>query len=276
MTAPYHRRSRKWIVTIAGHLVALLMFFPILWMFLTAFKAEIDAFTIPPQLFFEPTLRSFGDVFARGDYAVFAQNSLIAALGSTALALLIAIPAAYRLAFFPTARTQFTLLWMISTKMMPAVGVLLPMYLFFQWLGLIDQIVGLLVIYTMMNLPLAVWMLYTYFREIPYEMLEAARVDGAGVGSELRHILIPTAMPGVASTALLCTILAWNESFWSLQLMNVQGATLATFISSFKAAEGMFWAKMSAASILAIGPIIVIGWLAQKQLVRGLTFGAVK
>jgi sorbitol/mannitol transport system permease protein len=121
-----------------------------------------------------------------------------------------------------------------------------------------------------------VWMLYTYFKEIPYEMLEAARVDGASVMSELRHILIPTAMPGVASTALLCTILAWNESFWSLQLMNVQGATLATFISSFKAAEGMFWAKMSAASVLAIGPIIVIGWLAQKQLVRGLTFGAVK
>jgi sorbitol/mannitol transport system permease protein len=276
MTAPHHSRARRWIITVVGHLVALLMFFPILWMVLTAFKAEIDAFTTPPELVFEPTLRSFRDVFARGDYGTFALNSIIAAVGSTAIALVVAIPAAYRLAFFPTARTQFTLLWMISTKMMPAVGVLLPVYIFFQWTGLLDQVVGLMMIYTLMNLPLAVWMLYTYFREIPYEMLEAARVDGAGLGSELRHILIPTAMPGVASTALLCTILAWNESFWSLQLMNVQGATLATFISSFKAAEGMFWAKMSAASVLAIGPIIAIGWLAQKQLVRGLTFGAVK
>lgn len=268
--------SRRAWYAVLGHGSAFLIFFPILWMVLTAFKQEIDAFSAPPRLLVEPTLNSFRDVFARGNYALFAMNSVISAVGSTILCLLLAVPAAYRMAFFPTRRTNGTLLWMISTKMMPAVGVVIPIYLIFRDLGLLDRVVGLMLIYFLMNLPLAVWMLYTYFKEIPHEMLEAARVDGAGIYEELRFILLPAAVPGVASTALLCTILAWNEAFWSLQLTSVQGATLAVFIASFKAAEGMFWAKMSAASLLAIGPIIIMGWLAQKQLVRGLTFGAVK
>lgn len=265
-----------WRDALIGHALAFLMFFPILWMALTAFKTEIDAFTTPPVLFFWPTLSSFMDVFARGSYAKFASNSLISALGSTILCLVVAVPAAYQMAFFPTKRTNATLLWMLSTKMMPAVGVVIPIYLIFQYLDLLDRIVGLTLIYFLMNLPLAVWMLFTYFKEIPGEMLEAARVDGAGVIEELRYILLPAAVPGIGSTALLCTILAWNESFWSLQLTASEAATLPVFIASFKAAEGMFWAKMSGASLLAIAPIVVLGWLAQRHLVRGLTFGAVK
>lgn len=266
----------RWGLAIVGHGLALVMFFPILWMALTAFKTEINAFAAPPVFLFEPTLSSFQDVFARGNYAKFAFNSIVSALGSTILCLIFAVPAAYQMAFFPTKRTNSTLLWMISTKMMPAVGVVIPIYLIFKWLGLLDRIVGLTLIYFLMNLPLAVWMLFTYFKEIPGEMLEASRVDGAGTLEELRYVLLPAAVPGVASTALLCTILAWNETFWSLQLTAIDAATLGVFIASFKAAEGMFWAKMSGASLLAIGPIIVMGWAAQKQLVRGLTFGAVK
>jgi sorbitol/mannitol transport system permease protein len=267
---------RRLALAVLAHSVAFLMFFPLLWMTLTAFKHEIDAFTIPPVVFFEPTLSSFAEVFQRGNYARFASNSVISAFGSTAIALALGIPAAYQMAFFPTARTNFTLLWMISTKMLPPVGVVIPIFLILQWLGLLDRILGLTLVFAMMNLPLVVWMLYTYFKEIPKEMLEAARVDGAGTWGEIRHVLLPASVPGVASTALLCTILAWNESFWSLNLTASNAATLAVFISSFKAAEGMFWAKMSGASLLAIGPIVVLGWMAQRQLVRGLTFGAIR
>ncbi|HEX2527960.1 MAG TPA: carbohydrate ABC transporter permease [Geminicoccus sp.] len=263
-------------IAILGHGLALLMFFPILWMGLTAFKTEIDAFSMPPVFIFEPTLSSLNDVFSRGSYSKFVTNSIIASLGSTALCLLFAIPAAYQMSFYPSKRTNGTLLWMISTKMMPAVGVIMPIYLIFQWLGLLDRILGLILIFFLMNLPLAVWMLYTYFKEIPHEMLEAARVDGAGILEELRFILLPASIPGIASTALLMIILCWNESFWSLQLTASDAAPLTVFIASFKAAEGMFWAKMSGASILAIGPIVVLGWLMQRHLVRGLTFGAVK
>ncbi|WP_027132465.1 carbohydrate ABC transporter permease [Geminicoccus roseus] len=259
-----------------GHGLAFVMFFPILWMLLTSFKTEIDAFSMPPVLFYEPTLSSLNDVFARGSYSKFVTNSVITALGSTILCLLFAVPAAYQMSFHPSKRTNGTLLWMISTKMMPAVGVIMPIYLTFQYLGLLDTLLGLTLIFFLMNLPLAVWMLYTYFKEIPGEILEAARVDGAGVVEELRFILLPASIPGIASTALLCTILAWNESFWSLQLTAVDAAPLTVFIASFKAAEGMFWAKMSGASMLAIGPIVVLGWMLQRHLVRGLTFGAVK
>ena len=259
-----------------GHGLALVMFFPILWMLITAFKTEINAFTIPPVLFFKPTLSSLYEVFSRGSYSKFVTNSIVSAVGSTILCLAFAVPAAYQMAFYPSKRTNATLLWMISTKMMPAVGVVIPIYLIFKAVGLLDNIIGLVLIFFLMNLPLAVWMLFTYFKEIPGEILEAARVDGAGIFEELRFILLPAAVPGIASTALLCTILSWNESFWSLQLTAAEAAPLTVFIASFKAAEGMFWAKMSGASMLAIGPIVVLGWMLQKHLVRGLTFGAVK
>jgi sorbitol/mannitol transport system permease protein len=180
------------------------------------------------------------------------------------------------MAFFPTRRTQSTLLWMLSTKMMPAVGVLLPVYLLFKSAGLLDSVWGLIFIYTLMNLPIAVWMSYTYFCEIPGAILEAARVDGAGVLGELWHVLAPMALPGISSTALLLIVLSWNEAFWSLNLTSSHAAPLTVFIASYSSPEGLFWAKLSAASLLAVAPIMVMGWLTQKQLVSGLTFGAVK
>ena len=189
---------------------------------------------------------------------------------------LIAVPAAYAMAFFPTERTRGTLLWMLSTKMMPAVAVLVPIYLIFLRTGLMDTRIGLTVLLMLINLPIVVWMLYTYFREIPGEILEAARMDGASLRDEILYVLTPMAIPGIASTLLLNIILAWNEAFWTIQLTTTNAAPLSAFIASFSSPEGLFWAKLSAASTLAIAPILVFGWMSQRQLVRGLTFGAVK
>lgn len=270
-----HSRQKLWTTALAWF-IALLIFFPIFWMALTSFKTETEAIATPPSLFFVPTLENFTEVFARSNYARFVWNSIAVSFGSTLLALAFAIPAAYAMAFFPTKRTPSTLLWMLSTKMMPPVGVLIPMYLLFKNLGLLDTVTGLLIIYTLINLPIVIWMLYTYFKDVPGEILEAGRVDGAKPMQELFLLLLPLAVPGIASTGLLSVILSWNEAFWSLNLTSSQGAPLTAFIASFSSPQGLFWAKLSAASLMAIAPILVVGWASQRQLVSGLTFGAVK
>jgi sorbitol/mannitol transport system permease protein len=268
------KERSKWLWGIFAWLVAIAIFFPIFWMAITAFKTEKGAYS--PDLFFVPTLESFNDVFARSDYFAYALNSILISIGSTILCFIIAVPAAYKMCFFPTQKTQDTLLWMLSTKMMPAVGVLLPIYVIFKTFQLLDSVPGLIIIYTLMNLPIAVWMAYTYFSEIPGAILEAGRIDGASIWEELWYLLRPMALPGLSSTGLLLVIFAWNEAFWSLNLTSANAAPLTVFIAGYSSPEGLFWAKLSAASLLAVAPIMVLGWLTQKQLVRGLTFGAVK
>jgi sorbitol/mannitol transport system permease protein len=167
-------------------------------------------------------------------------------------------------------------MWMLSTKMMPAVGVLVPIYLMFRDWGLLDTRTGLVIVLCLMNLPIVIWMLFTYFKEIPKDSLEAARMDGATLGGEILYVLTPMAVPGIASTLLLNVILAWNEAFWTLNLTAAKAAPLTAFIAAYSGPEGLFYAKLSAASTLAIAPILILGWFSQKQLVRGLTFGAVK
>ena len=262
------------LTAIAGWGVAVLLFFPIGWMILTSFKSENAA--INPSLIFTPTLAAYGEVLARADYLRFALNSVAVSVGGTVLALLFAIPAAYAMAFHPTARTRGTLLWMLSTKMLPPVGVLVPIYLLFRTAGLLDTRTGLIILYALMNLPIIVWMLFTFYKEVPNDILEAGRMDGAKTLAELWHLLLPLTLPGVASTALLSLILCWNEAFWSLNLTSAAAAPLIAFIASFSSPEGLFFAKLSAASTMAVAPILVFGWFSQKQLVRGLTFGAVK
>lgn len=260
--------------TATGWLVALVMAFPILWMALTAFKTELDAVSPTPLLFFTPTLENFAEMQQRVDYLAHAWNSIVVALGSTILALLIATPAAYSMAFFPTRRVRGILLWMLSTKFMPAVGVLVPIYLLLVGAGLLDTRTGLLLIMLLSNLPLVVWMLYSYFKEIPFEIVEMARVDGALPLQQLRFLLLPLAASGMASAALLAIILSWNESFWCINVTAVNAGTLAVAIASFSNPEGFFWAKLSAASLASVAPIMVFGWLVQRQLARAITFGA--
>ena len=264
------------IRSVAAWAITLLIFFPLFWLFLTSFKTELQAISVPPQLIFTPTLENFTEVQERSDYLLYAKNSLITSVLSTVLGLLIAAPAAYSMAFFRTRKTRDLLLWMLSTKMMPAVGALVPVYVMAQSSGLLDTLTGLTIVFTMSNLPIMVWMLYSYFKDIPPDILEAARMDGAGIWNEFRYVILPLGMGGLASTGLLCLVLSWNEAFWSLNLSAAKAGTLAALIASYSSPEGLFWAKLSAASLLAIAPIIVFGWFSQKQLVQGLTFGAVK
>jgi len=263
-------------LTIVGWSIAAWMFFPILWMFMTGFKSEIAAVATPPKFIFMPTLESYHEVFARANYWHFAINSFVISIGGTAIALLFSVPCAYAMAFMPTKRTRGTLLWMLSTKMLPPVGVLVPIYILARNSGLLDTRTGLIIVYVLMNLPITVWMLFTFFKEVPKEILEAGRMDGATRLGELYHVLLPLSLPGVASTALLSLILSWNESFWSLNLTSSNAAPLTAFIASFSSPQGLFFGKLSAASTLAVAPILLFGWFSQKQLVRGLTFGAVK
>ena len=268
---------RKLINTGLAWAIGVLIFFPILWTILTSFKTEAQAIASPPLfLNFDWTLENYGVVMERSNYARFLWNSILIAGGSTILGLIVAVPAAWSMAFVPSRRTKDILLWMLSTKMLPAVGVLYPIYLLFIQLGLLDSRAGLVIVMMLINLPIIVWMLYTYFREIPVEILEAARMDGATLREEVLYILTPMAIPGIASTMLLNFILAWNEAFWTLNLTAVNAAPLTAFIASYSSPEGLFFAKLSAASTMAIAPILILGWFSQKQLVRGLTFGAVK
>lgn len=262
--------------TLGAWAITLILFFPLGWLFLTAFKTELQAIHVPPLFVFEPTMDNFSEVQRRSDYLLYARNSLITSLGSTLLGLLIAAPAAYSMAFFRTKRTRDILMWMLSTKMMPAVGALMPIYVLAQASGLLDSLTALTVVFTLSNLPIMVWMLYTNYKDIPPEILEAARMDGAGIWKEFRYVVLPLSVGGLASTGLLCLVLSWNEAFWALNLVSAKAGTLATLISQYSSPEGLFWAKLSAASLMAIAPIVVFGWFSQKQLVQGLTFGAVK
>jgi sorbitol/mannitol transport system permease protein len=268
---------RRVVSTAAAWIVGFLIFFPILWMVLASFKTEVEAFSTPPKfLFFDWTLENYGIVQERSNYLRFAGNSIILSVGSTVLALFIAVPSAWAMAFAPGKRTKDLLMWMLSTKMMPAVGALIPIYLLFRDFGLLDSRWGMTLVLLLINLPIVVWMLFTYFKEIPGEILEAARMDGATLWREIVFVLAPMAVPGIASTLLLNVILAWNEAFWTLNLTTSNAAPLTAFIASYSSPEGLFWAKLSAASTMAIAPILVLGWFSQRQLVRGLTFGAVK
>ncbi|MBV8703357.1 MAG: carbohydrate ABC transporter permease [Acetobacteraceae bacterium] len=266
----------NWTAGVIAWIVALVMFFPIFWMVLASFKTEVVAVATPPRLFFSPTLENYREIFDRVNYLAFAWNSVAISVAATVVTLALAVPAAFAMAFYPTARTRGTLLWMLSTKMLPAVGVLMPIYLIVRSADLLDTRTALIIIYMLSNLPIAVWMLFTFFRETPKDIIEASRIDGANVTQAIVHVLLPLVAPGIASTALLSIILCWNEAFWSLNLTAHEAAPLTAFIASFSAPQGLFWAKLSAASTLAIAPILVFGWISQRQLVRGLTFGAVK
>jgi len=262
--------------TLIAWLLTLLLFFPLAWLIMTAFKTELQAIAVPPLLWFTPTLDNFREVQERSDYLLYARNSLITSVVSTVIGLLIAAPAAYSMAFFKGRHTKNILMWMLSTKMMPAVGALVPIYVLAQQAGLLDTRTSLIIIFMLSNLPIMVWMLYSHFKDIPHEILEAARMDGANLWQEFYRVTMPLALGGLASTGLLCLVLSWNEAFWSLNLSSAKAGTLATLIASYSSPEGLFWAKLSAASLMAIAPIVVFGWFSQKQLVQGLTFGAVK
>jgi sorbitol/mannitol transport system permease protein len=255
--------------------IALFVFFPILWTVLTGFKSEAAAAEIPPVLFFQATLDNYRTVFD-ANYLSFFKNTVLLATGSTLLAMLVGLPAAYSLAFYPSKHTPKVLSWVLSTKMLPAVGALIPLIVIYKQVGLFDSRIGMILLYGALNLPLVIWMMRSFFADLPREILEAAIVDGARFHQIMTRIVIPLSAPGLAATALLSLIFSWNEFLLAVNLTSANAGTLPVFISGFMTSEGLFWAKMSAASTLAVAPVILAGWLAQRSLVRGLTFGAVK
>ena len=322
--------GRRIGVTVLAWAVAFVIFFPILWTFLTSFKTELDAFAIPPKfLFFHWTLENYVEVQNRSNYLLFAYNSIVLSIGANVVGLIIAVPAAWSMAFAPTLAPTRADAHLYAIILAPSrrgvilfvvgdarydgrvyarscrrgvagrlldhhaahhrradvdavdqddarrrrAGADLPVV---PRLHLLDSRFGVGLMLLLMNLPILIWMLYTYFKEIPVDILEAARMDGASLLNEIIHVLTPMAVPGIASTMLLAIILSWNEAFWTLNLTSHDAAPLTAFIASYSAPEGLFWAKLSAASTLAIAPILILGWFSQKQLVRGLTFGAVK
>ncbi|MEO0486012.1 MAG: carbohydrate ABC transporter permease [Pseudomonadota bacterium] len=268
-TGQVSRATLAWIV-------GLLFFFPIFWMVLTSFKTDADAVKPEFLFFFTPTLENYLNMTENYDYWRFARNSVITAVFATVFALAVGIPCAYAMAFNPSRGTKDVLMWMLSTKMLPAAAVLYPMTFLTKSMGLFDTHFLIIVVLMLINLPIVVWMLFTYFKEIPKEIIEAGQMDGVNTWGEIKEILIPLAWGGIASTALLCFIFCWNEAYWTVRLTTTDAATLSKLIEGNRAPEGLFFGRLSAVSTAAVGPIVVLGWFCQKQLVAGLTFGAVK
>jgi sorbitol/mannitol transport system permease protein len=263
------------LLTAFTYLVAFAFFFPLLWTVLTAFKTEADAAAQPPVFLFHATLANFHTALS-GSYFSFFKNSMILSIGSTLLAMALGLPAAYSLAFHATKRTPAVLSWVLSTKMLPLVAAVVPLLVIYKRVGLFDSRLGMILLYGAFNLPLVIWMMRSFFADLPKEILEAGTVDGAGVGRIMRSLVLPLTVPGLAATALLSLIFTWNEFLLAVNLTGAKSGTLPVYISGFMTSEGLFWAKMSAASTIAVAPVVLAGWLAQRSLVRGLTFGAVK
>jgi len=279
MSTPVMNKKKKFgsgtIWTVVAWIVGLGFFFPVLWMVLTGFKQEADAYSDPPKLFFAPTLDQYRAVLSSG-IGTALLNSAFATIISTALVLLLGIPAAFALSLRPVKKTKDVLFFFISTKMLPVVAVIVPLYVIVGDIGMLDNIWALIVLYTAMNLPIAVWMMRSFFLEVPSELLEAASMDGASLWTSVREVILPLVSPGIAATALICTIFSWNEFFFAVNLTAVQAQTIPVALVGFITGEGLYWARLSAAATLAALPVVLAGWIAQNKLVRGLSFGAIK
>jgi sorbitol/mannitol transport system permease protein len=260
--------------TVLGWVVGIGFFIPVLWMVITAFKPESAAETWPPKFTFSPTLAEFRLVFS--GMGPFIEHSAIATVGSTIVVLVLALPAAYALSIRPVGKWRDGLFFFISTKMLPVVAAIGPLYVIALKTHLLDSIWLLIILYAGMNLPLAIWMIRSFMLEVPTEMLEAARLDGAGRFREITEVIMPVVSPGLVSTALICVIFAWNELFLALNLTVTNAATMPMFLISSVPQEGLYIAHLSAAATVASVPVIIVGWIAQRSLVRGLSMGAIK
>jgi sorbitol/mannitol transport system permease protein len=278
-------------IAVTGWVVALLFFFPVLYLVATSLKTEAAAVVLPPTFVplpgldlpptdmppftFAPTFEQYQTILERG-FGPFFGRSLLVVIGSTILVLLLAIPCAYALAFRMVAGWRDTLFFFISTKFLPPVGIIVPIYIIMRDLQLLDNVSALLIMYTAMNLPIAIWMLRSFFEEVPSDVLQAASVDGANVWIQMTRIILPMVTPGLTATVFIAMIFAWNEFFFAVSLTATKAATVPIFMIGFVTSEGLFWAKLAAAGTMAMLPVVIAGWVAQRQLVRGLSLGAVK
>lgn len=256
-------------------LIGIIFVFPVFWMILTSFHKETDAASIPPKFFAPLSTEGYQAFFDAQPWPPLI-NSLTASVVSTILVLLLAFPAAYALSIRPVKKWSDVLFFFLSTKFMPIVAGLLPIYLFAQKVNMLDNINLLILFYTVMNLPIAVWMLRSFLSEVPVEMLEAAMVDGAGLITTMRKVIAPVVMPGIASAALICFIFSWNELLFARVLTSTVAQTSPVFLTGFVTSQGLFLAKVCAASFIVSLPVLIAGFAAQDKLVQGLSMGAVR
>jgi sorbitol/mannitol transport system permease protein len=273
------RRSVNAGFGLLAWVLGLVYFFPVFWMVLNSFKSEQDA-NGTPKFFFHPTLDRYRDVTESSagvlSFGEAFANSAVIVIVATLIVMALAIPAAYALAIRPVPQWRDVLFFFMSTKFLPIVASILPVWILARDLHLLNTRLVLIVLYTTINLPLAVWMLRSFFREVPRELIEAAEIDGTGLRGQLTSVILPLAAPGIAATALLCVIFAWNEYFYAVQLNSVHGSTVPIWVTTQISTRGQFLAKLSAASVLACIPVVLAGWFAQKRMIRGLALGAIK
>jgi len=268
-------RGRGAVLTLVTWIIVVLFFFPVAWMVFTAFKTEAAAATNPPVFITALSFDNFVGVFNR-DIGPYLVNSIIASVASTLIVLLLAVPAAYALSIRPIKKVQDALFFFISTRFMPVAAGIIPIYLVLKSIGALDNITALSLLYVGINLPIAVWMMRSFFSEVPIEIVEASQIDGANFRVELTRVVLPIVAPGIAAVALICFIFAWNEYFLANLLTASAARTTPPFLGSFVDGRGQFLAILSAASTVAVLPVVAAGWIAQKQLVRGLAMGAIK
>jgi len=272
--------SRGAIIALGGAawVVGMLWIFPVGWTLLTSFKTEQDASA--QTLHNSLTFARYSDVShsTTGTLSLSAAftNSLVVVVVSTVIVMLLALPAAYALAIRPVPKWRDVLFFFISTKFLPIVASIFPIYVYAQKWNLIGTRTILIVLYIAINLPLAIWMLRSFFVEVPRELIEASEIDGTSLFNQLRSVILPIAAPGIAATALLCVIFAWNEYFYAIQLNFAGASTMPQWVIGNVSTRGNFLAKLSAASIIACLPVVLAGWAAQKRMIRGLSMGAIK
>jgi sorbitol/mannitol transport system permease protein len=269
------KRRNSLTIGIVGWILGIVFFFPVLWMVITSFKTEAQAYTNTPTIAFRPTLSEYSAVFHSGVWP-YAANSAFATVVSTIFVLALATPCAFALSLRPVKKTRDVLFFFISTKMLPVVAAIIPIYIAARDLHMLDNIFTLVILYTAMNLPIAVWMMRSFFLEVPGELLEAAEMDGAPLRRTVTEVILPVVAPGLAATALICCIFSWNEFFFAVNITAARAATVPVFLVGFISSEGLYFAQLAAAATVATLPVILAGWVAQRYLVRGLSFGAIK
>jgi len=269
------KKFRGSLNTTAIYIYALLVISPVILTVLNAFKTDVDSLSMPPKLIFKPTLVTLNGTVHSGYFAGL-TNSIIIVLTSTVLAIALAVPAAFGLAFFKYKRSRQTIFWILSTAFMPSVGVVIPIYLVLNQIGLLDSRISMILLYTAMSLPLSVLILRSFYMDIPREIIEAATVDGSSTRQLFFKIVGPLSIPGITTAAVLAIIFAWNEFLFALMLTSSNAQTLPIFIVSSVTSMSTNLSSFSAAALLAALPIVILGWVSQKALVEGLTMGAIK
>jgi sorbitol/mannitol transport system permease protein len=279
MAREHGSRAGNTVAGLAAWIIGILFFFPVLWMVLTSLHSEPNASTNPPSFFAPLTLEGYREFFGASSGASPWPpliNSATASIGSTIIVIILAVPAAYALSVKPIQKWTDAMFFFLSTKMLPAVAGLLPLYIIAKTIGVLDNITFMTILYTSMNLPIAIWMMRSFLADIPPELFEAAALDGAGLIRTLRSIIVPIISPGIAATALICFIFSWNELLLANTLTSVVAQTAPVFLTSFVTSQGLFLAKVCAAATAVSLPVLIAGFAAQDKLVQGLSLGAVK